>query len=503
MSSTKRSFRFARSVVWSFVGQIGIFAANFVAIPFLLSRMGTELYGLYILLYAAAGYLSLMTLGSGGATLKYVAEFAGIGDRKRLGEALRYGALFHLAGSCAGAAVLFCGASFCAARLFGIPPHLNDLGVFMLRCAAVGAVFAALVQFCFSAMQGFQRFDLQSKLSVFLSVLTPLVVLLLFQAGHGLRAAALSYVGVNFAFVVIGAWGVWMLFDGVKGGGNGKEFSFRKFSFYGLGLALGPVAWIVAFQFDKIFIASRLPLSELTLYSVPANLLQRLQFVPAVIATVLVPMMSELGGEAEALPRMYLKSVRVILSLALPPFVGLFVLMPQFLSLWLGGEFGDRSVWPARLLVLAQAFFMLVHVPNAVSASRDKPLYLTTVAWSQAVLSMLGWYWLIPRYGILGAATGSLAAQAFSACGYLTFVHGRLLNINLDQYAKEALSLPVVGSTVLAITLLALRQFVSGWLGLIGLAALGGCVYAGVLFLLAPREDRDLFLKYLRWEAGV
>ena len=144
-------------------------------------------------------------------------------------------------------------------------------------------------------MQGFQRFDWHNGLSLIQSLLMPLGAGAAFIAGKGLRATLLVCPAQRGDMPSL-------LGDGRPARGprltayRDRVFHFREFARYCMSLALGPLAWVISFQSDKLFIANALPLSELTLYAVPAGLLQRLQAVPAAMSSVLVPMMSEIGG---------------------------------------------------------------------------------------------------------------------------------------------------------------------------------------------------------------
>ncbi|MCX5788091.1 MAG: hypothetical protein NTX64_06220 [Elusimicrobia bacterium] len=73
---TKRSFRFARNMSWGAVGQFLAAAANLVIIPYLVRSLGNQDYGLYILLFAMAGYLGLASLCASGAAVKFSAACA-------------------------------------------------------------------------------------------------------------------------------------------------------------------------------------------------------------------------------------------------------------------------------------------------------------------------------------------------------------------------------------------------------------------------------------------
>ena len=497
-----KSLRFARNVGFNVLGQVGTAAASFFAIPFLLHRLGGQTYALYILMHAVAGYLALLSFGAGTATVKYVAQFNAAQDARGLRAVLRYSAAMHLFGALAAAVFLLVGVRFCAVRLFHVPEPLLPAAILVLRCAAGAAIFTGLFQFACAVLQGLQRFDWNSLLAFSQNGLMPVGAAAAVALGLGLSGVAGWYVALSVGGGLLALSLARSALPAWRRGDGGEGLGLKAYGGYSLGLWLGALASMVSFQSDKIFLARGVSLAGLTLYAVPAGLLQRLAVLPAIIAAVLMPMLSEVQGPdaSEALRRMYLKSVRFLLWAVLPAYALLFALMPQFLGLWLGGDFPALSVWPARLLVLSQAVYALNFIPNSVAAGRDRPWLLAGAAWAQALLSVLAWILLIPRYHLLGVALGSLIAQVLPTCVYLAVLHRRVLGLAPARYLDEGLRAPLVSAACLLAVVFPLHAWASGWGRLILLAAGGAAVYCASAWLSLTAEDRDLLRRFLRWE---
>ena len=490
-----RASRFLGNVGWSVSAQVVVAALNLALIPMLVHGLGLELYGLYVLLTAAINYLSTFSLGAGTTTVKFVAQAVGRRDGKAVRDAARWSALLHAVGPLCACAGLAAWAPLLARRLFHIAPEHLAEAAFVLRCAAASGLFWAASQWALELLQGAQRFDLQNIVAVLQTGVTTAGAALIVRAGGGLSGATLWNVAVNAAAAVV-ALALYARYvrPELAALPDVPGVPAAQFARWSLLLWLGPLAWLITFQADKLFIARAASLSALSLYAVPAGLLQRLQIVPASISSVAVPMMSELSGSHEDMRRVYLKAQRFLLWLVLPMLAGLFALMPQFLGLWLGGDFGARSVWPARLLVAAQLFWALNMIPNAAAAGRDRPGWLSAVAWGQAIVSVVAWRLLIPRYELLGVAGGSLLAQLLPALVYLWAVHA-LLGVPTLAFWSRALARPALCAGVLLAALLAVHGRVGGWASLILVCAAGGALYAALAWTAALDEDREAF----RW----
>lgn len=499
---SEKSFRFARNVGFNALGQTALAAINFFSVPYLIRHMGVETYGLYIVMHAAASYLMLSSFGAGSAVIKHAAAAHGARDRRALDDTLRYGAWISGLGALAGGVALWVLARTVAVRVFHVPDHLVFSAVFVLRCVAVTGVFVGLTSAATAAMQGLQRFDLQSATALLQSGAMPVGAVILVTAGYGLPAVAGWYGLLNAVVSAAAALLVWRLLQPTRLFHWGRRLRRRDFLLWALTSWAGGLAWMVAYQFDKLFIAREISLAALTLYSVPAGLLQRLQIVSSTVGTVTIPMMSELQGPdaMDNVRRMYFKSSRLVLWVCLPILVALFALMPQFLSLWLGGQFSDASCWPARLLVLAQVCFMLNAGPNTVTFSRNHPWYMPAWAWSQALLSLLAWWLLIPRYGLLGVAAGSLIAMSLPTVVNLWLVNRHVMGVRMRHYAKEVLYAPFLSAAFMLALMFPAHAWAQNWPRLIGLSAAGAAVFYGTTWLLLVEEDRALVRRFLRWE---
>ena len=485
-----RGERFARSVGWGLAGQGAVAAINLLIIPRLVHGFGVEAYGLYLLMQSAAGWVGAVHFGAGAGLVRFAAQAHAEDKRGLLDDALRHGAVFIVGGAAFGALVLWLAAPALVDRVFIVPGYYRDHGAWMIRAASLGAVFASVTAWAAAAFQGLHRFQWQSAAAVLQGLLIPFGVLAALSIGRGLGAAASSFVAAH-AFVALFAA---CALAHVRGevSGRGGRLSFGVFGRYSIGFWPVSLAQLVSGQLDRAFVAGLRSMSEFTLYAVPASVLSRVQGLPVTAAAALVPVMGGLAAHEgpEAAARPYLRASRTLIGLIAPAYALLFCLMPQFLSLWLGGRFGDTSVWPARLLVVMHAAALLSYLPNSVAAGRKDGWWPSAAAWLQALICLALWPWMIPRWGLLGAAMGGLAAQAVSTALFVSFVHSRLLHLSWPRFARETLTPALAGSAVLLALAWPLRVRVTGWFSFFALCAAAGALYTIVFWRLLPEEDR-------------
>ncbi len=477
-------------MAWGLAGQAGVAAINLLVIPILVRGFGVEAYGLYLLMQAAAGWVGAVHFGAGAGVVRFAAQSHAEGKRGALDDSLRHGALLIVGGAALGAAVLWAAAPALAGEVFTVPGYYQAHGAWMIRAAALGAVFASVTAWASAAFQGLHRFQWQSTAAVLQGLLLPLGVLGALTVGRGLGAAAASFVAAHALVALFSVYGLRRARLAVPD--HGGRLSFADFGRYSIGFWPASLAHLVSGQLDRAFIAGLRSMSEFTLYAVPAGLLSRVQALPATAAAALVPVMGGLAAHEgpETPARLYLRASRTLIGVIAPAYALLFCLMPQFLSLWLGGGFGDVSVWPARLLVATHAIALFSYLPNAVAAGRKDGWWVSAAAWGQALVCLSLWPWMVPRWGLLGAALGGLVAQAIATLLFVSFVHARLLSLSWVRFARETMPPAAAGVVVLLALAWPLRVHVTGWLFFFALCAAAGALYTIVFWRLLPADDR-------------
>ena len=482
--------RFARNVGWSLAGQGAVVAINIVLIPRLVHGFGVEAYGLYLLMQSAAGWVGALHFGAGAGLLRYASQFQAEGKRGALDDSLRHSALMVIGGAVLGALVLGCAAPALVERVFVVPGYYRSHGTWMIRAAALGAVFAAITSWSAAAFQGLHCFQWQSAAAVLQGIFIPLGVLCALTAGRGLGAAAAAFVAVHAFVALFCLFGLQRVRRTVPD--HGGRQSFHDFWRYSIGFWPHGLAQMVSGQLDRVFVAGLRSMSEFTLYAVPASVLSRVQSLPATASVALIPVLGGLGEQEsrETDVRMYLRASRTLLGIIIPVYALLFCLMPQFLSLWLGGNFGDTSVWPARLLVFTQTAALFSAMPISVVAGRKGGWWLSASSWLQALVCLALWPWMIPRWGLIGAALGGLIAQTLSTTLFVSAVHSYLLDLTGERFMRETLIPTSAGVAALLIVVWPLRVRVTGWVSFFALCVAAGACYTIVFWRLLPADDR-------------
>lgn len=495
MAERPRLMRFLVNTLWSLGGLAVLSALSFFLLPMMVRGLGLEGYALYALMGSFSGYLVLLTMGAGNATVKFVAELGGKGDGGAVRAAARTSLLLHSLPVLLGSAALFAGRGWLAGTFLNVSPAAQADASFLVGASAVAGVFTALLQMAVCMKQGLQRFPAANALLVAQSVLVLGGSAFLVWLGHGLRALGVLYVVVHVALSAAAlAWAWASLPPSGPADEAADRATARTFVSYALHIFLAQLTWSATFQWDRLVLGARLPLAELTYYAIPAMLLQKLFSLPTSAMVSLFPMVSEMEGrgETDVLGRVYRRGGQLVLWLIVPGFLLLALFAPQLLSLWLGGDFSEKGVWPLRLIAVGYFFNLLGAMPTTAATGRGRPLYTTAWQAAQAVLCFAGWALFIPRAGILGAALAFALAQALAALPYVWRVSRDLFGMSFGSWAREVLARPLAAAAGLLAVLWPWRERATDWLNLGLLCALGTLAYYGAALLIAGPDERAL-----------
>src|SRR2546428_7928646 len=99
----------ARHTLYNILGQALPLAVGLVAIPILTRSLGDTRLGLLALMWAIIGYFSLLDLGLGRATTKFVAEALALQDTRRAQQVAGFTAAGQTAPAVGGGAGLVAG----------------------------------------------------------------------------------------------------------------------------------------------------------------------------------------------------------------------------------------------------------------------------------------------------------------------------------------------------------------------------------------------------------
>lgn len=465
------------AVIWrsgtQIFSQLVAWASTFLVIRIL----SPEDYGLFAMTSVVLVLLGLVN-GYGFANAVIADRDGGDGQLRQL-----FGLLIVI--NVALAAVQFSAAPF-VADYYG-QPRVADL----LRVQALIYLtnpFLALGYTVLSRQMDFRRQAQVNMASAFISAVAALAGAL---AGLGvwtlIVAPLAGFVSRAAGMLIAARVFIWPSFD-FRGS--------KALASYGSVAMIGQLFWFIQTQADIVIAGRALPAHELGLYTTSL-------FLAQLFVNKVVPPLNEVAFSAyakvqddpAAVSEGFLKSVRVIMLLAVPFCLGLASVAEPALHVMLGAKWLPAAPI-VEVLALAMPF-MTLHVLFAPATSAvGRPGIATRSAILGAAIMPLAFWLGVSANGGRGIAWGWLIGYPV-----LTFVSALwalpVIGVKMAQLGRAVLP-PVMAGAAMALVVVLLDRMVADWPPLPRLALLiaaGGATYG--LWLLAFARDRMLELRML------
>ncbi|MFC4245639.1 flippase [Natribaculum luteum] len=477
--------RLFKSGVLLFVGLVLELGISFLAKVLMARLLGPPTYGVATIGITTLSFASTILLfGMNTGIGRYLPRFDDPADRKGVIES---GMQIVLAISVSVAAVLFVFADLVATHVLGAPEATS-----VLRVAAIGVPFAALMKLSIGVIQGHQR----SLPKVLIrNIGQPIVRFGLVVLALYFSLGALGIVGAYAAtFAVAGLAGLYYVLTrtNIRSSVSSRTRR-RELLTFSAPLMLTASMIMVLSYFDIFILSYFRTSSEVGSYNVVYPLAELLTATLSAFSFIAMPILSELHSERRTneMDRTYKIVTKWIFMATLPAGLIMILFPAATISLTFGPEYTEAAL---PLVVLAVGFFThAVAGPNvntltAIGRTRTIMWDNLLAGGTNIVLNVV----LIPEYGLMGAAV----ATAVSYIGLNTLYSVQLYRATGIHPATAALFKP---ATVGVFSMLGMYVIVTRVLTvtgpvLLGIAVVFITVYGVAILALGGIEEEEVML---------
>lgn len=254
--------------------------------------------------------------------------------------------------------------------------------------------------------------------------------------------------------------------------------------------SISVMANAVYLQGDKVILPLYVSQTQTGFYGMAYRVVDIVTQMIAVSMGILMPVISHAWsrGLKEEYKKRLQMSFDLIIALAMPAAVGLFVLAKPIIVLIGGSEYAEAGVI-LRYLGLAIFGIAFGSVFGHVALAINRQKKAMTVFISASVLSLAGYLIFIPRYGVWGAVGVSLFSE---------FYAGAALLILIGVYSKIFPHLKTFVKTIIASLLMGFFAFQIQKVGVIMTIIASAIFYTGLLMLfkiISASELKQMFFQ--------
>jgi O-antigen/teichoic acid export membrane protein len=262
------------------------------------------------------------------------------------------------------------------------------------------------------------------------------------------------------------------------------QFSLNQLR-YAPGFIIIGIFLTLDFQLDTLLISFFLSESDLGWYGAAQTIMLAFWMMPLAIRNAIYPLMARyVHHEPEKLALLYHKANRYLLIAGLPVAAGIALLAEPIIILVFGESFSPAR--PALQWMIWAVVFAFLNVPNArlmlVHNRQSHAGWMTGI--SMLINLSLNLY-LIPLYGIVGAAVARTVSTGALFAGLYLYVQTRLLRDSIVPLIWR----PLLATAVMLSAVWLLKDTLFLWAGVAGII-----VYLATALLLQaiPLEDQEL-----------
>jgi O-antigen/teichoic acid export membrane protein len=403
--SLTRGGLLARNVALNVAGTVIPALLALVAVPILVRAFGDARFGILALAWTALGYFSLFDLGIARAVTHAVADSLGDGRRHEVGTVIWTSLALLLPVGIIAGGVLYLVAPAISSML-NLPPDVHDEATASFRFLAFAVPFASASGALRGALEGQQSFGLVNALRVPLGLLTFLAPLVSLQFSRSLvPAIAILAIGravLCIAHVVAVAKAV-PAFRSETAKWSGL-IARRLLAMGGWMQVTHLVSPLMA-TLDRFVVGAVLGVGLVTYYVAPQELVTKMWLFNIAVLPVFFSAVSTTGTrDPERTTALFDKLLRLTLALIFLPTFLIVSLAPDILRLWLGQAFAEQSTVVMQVLAIAVFVNCLGQVAlSLIQALGRADLSAKYHLAELPIYAAMLWF-LLPRYGIIGAA---------------------------------------------------------------------------------------------------
>ncbi|MBL4654101.1 MAG: flippase [Flavobacteriales bacterium] len=382
----------------SFVLKVVAAGAAFGLNVVLARLLGAEGSGVFYLAFTIVLVIATIgRIGMDNALVRFVAASAASEDGGRILGVYKKSLFYVLPISTCLSILLFVLSPWVGEFIFHKSELIEPLGVM-----ALGIVPLALLTLYASALQGLKRIAAStSVLSVFVPMITCIIVILLVP-DYGIYAATWGYLVAVVVTFVIGVFFWRRATSAYKN--ESSEFSRSELFSSSMPLFVGGMMDMIIIWSPMLILGIWASNQDIGVYNAASKTAMLTSFVLGAVNSISAPKFAMLyaQNDMKALALLARNSAKIMILCALPILL-LFMLIPELILSLFGDEFKQGA---AVLMVLVVGQFIAVATGSVMfllmMSGNEKLMRnnLITCACIVVILSL----WLIPMYGIVGAA---------------------------------------------------------------------------------------------------
>jgi len=438
-----------------------------ILVPFLLNKLGIEIYGLITIAAVLISFSIFTDLGIRASLNRNLAAQAAMGNKKKYDQLLNTGFIVYLLIGISLASICIVFSSFMV-NVFRVSAGVKSQAIYFIRCYAGPAILLSYAKPAFvSILSSHNRFDIINTINTGISLfrgLGLLIFLSLTDTGlYGWAVVSLTTQFLSLVFIFYASRNIRPDFKlslrFVKQSALMELFSTGKYVF------LQQISWIFRHKINPIILSIFMGPTAAAIYRPAESISVIMKSVINTFAAQLFPLTTgyHINDNTDKLKAVLVRGTRYTLLLAIPISV-MFIAFPQpIIKIWL-----ERSIGQKYLITSSVLFYMAVidlflyagGTQGAVLLGMNKIKFVSKVSMAFTVLSFVCAVFLVgfTSIGIIGVIIPAVFVGVITRVIIIIYTV-RLCRITVKDYFIESYLRPLIIFLIICISAVFSQKF--------------------------------------------
>ena len=448
-----------KNSIANIIGVAGLIIIAFILSPFLVSTLGDTKYGIWTIAVSFTGYMGLLDLGLSSAVIKYVAQYRGLRDQKKINSIVSTSMILF----CVMGGIIILVSPFMAdfiVNLININPSLSSVVHLLIIIVSFDISIVVIGGLYKGVFGGFQQYNVINYVQIISAIYKAVMFYLFLTNGFDLISMGLVSITANLLSISLFYIALRKLHPAVrfeiglvnKASGS-KIIHYSKYTFIGM------VANQIIFYSDAFVIGYFMSAAAVTYYSIPWALAEYTKKISLAISQTYAPAISEKEavGDFDNIRTLYTSGVKYMIIVSNLLSLGVMILGGAFIAIWMGPKYRELCEQVLIILLINQYVLGPQMVSSAVLKGLAKQKKYSYVSMMVSMLNLLLSILFVQKWGIVGVAIGAALPQVIFNGLYVPWMTLKIIDLSVWTYFKKTYLLSVVPTFVLFASLYFVR----------------------------------------------
>ena len=430
--------------VLSYINILASILVGLLYTPVMLRFLGQSEYGLYSLIGALVGYLSVLDMGLGNTIVRYTAKNRVDGTRRREAE---LNGLFLFLYSVIGLICLAVGAIlyFNMETLFGMTLTAGEMtrAKIMMLLLIFNVSFSFPLSIFAAVLTAYERFIFLRISNILRVVINPLLVLPFLYWGYGSVMMVVVSTVLNFACLSVNAFYCFKYLHVRFAKGKYPSAFLYEVAGYSFFIFLNAIMDKVYWGTGQFVLGIVSGTMQVAVYAIAMHFMMMYMNMSTAISGVILPkvtMMVASRASANELTDLMIRVGRLQYLIVGLIFTMFALVGRQFIYLWAGPTY--EAAYPIVLLLMAALLIPLVqNVGIAILQAMNLNRYRMMVYTICAFVALAASFPMAEKFGGIGCAVTTAAALFISTGFIMNRYYARVIHLGIGRFWKSIFSM--------------------------------------------------------------